>query len=137
MGSINNCTIKAIDRKHNMINLAAFVNFSIHFKILKRESGGWHPFMYDISVDICKFFVNRRAFFIPNLIYSFIKPFTNVNHTCPYPGGSELRLWNWTPDEDGVIAKFPVDHGQYGMHTIWYVNKVMALTINGSVLFYK
>ncbi|XP_016925823.4 uncharacterized protein [Drosophila suzukii] len=141
-GYIKQCHIKAIDRKHNMINIEAILNktisqFEIHFKIVKRESGGWHPFLYDIRQDICQFFKNRRKFFISNLIYSFMKPYTNVNHTCPYMAGSEMQLLNWTPDEGKVIAKFPVDYGQYGLHTTWYVNKVAALQINGSVLFFK
>ncbi|KQS39342.1 uncharacterized protein LOC26526536 [Drosophila erecta] len=138
----NLCEIKAIDRKHNMINLAVFLNrtiseVEIHFKMVKRENGGWHPFFYDMRVDVCQFFKNQRKFFIPNLIYSFIKPFTNVNHTCPYEAGTEMRLWNWTPDENAVLAKFPVDHGQYGLHTTWYVKKEAAFKINGSVLFFR
>ncbi|XP_043068427.1 uncharacterized protein [Drosophila bipectinata] len=136
------CEIKAIDRYHNMINLEGLLNttinqFQIHFKLLKRESGGWHPFLYDMKVDVCKFFKNPRSLFIPNLIYSFLKSFTNVNHTCPYLAGSVLRLWNWTPDETGVIRVFPVDHGQYGVHTKWYANKLPMIQINGSVLFFK
>uniref|UniRef100_A0A6P4EWR2 Uncharacterized protein LOC108043361 n=1 Tax=Drosophila rhopaloa TaxID=1041015 RepID=A0A6P4EWR2_DRORH len=141
-GYVKECQIKAIDRKHNMMNIEAVLNKTIsegeiHFKIVKREIGGWHPFLYDMKIDICQFFKNRRKFFIPNLIYSFVQPFTNVNHTCPYLAGSEMRLWNWSPEEDVVISKFPVDHGQYGLHTTWYVNKVAALKINGSVLFFK
>ncbi|XP_017038081.1 uncharacterized protein [Drosophila kikkawai] len=141
-GIIKQCNIKAIDRKHNMINIEAILNktiseFSIRFIMVKRESGGWHPFMYDMTVDICKFFRNPRKFFIPNLIYSFMKSFTNVNHSCPYKAGADLSLLHWTPDENGVIAKFPVDHGQYGLQTTWYVNKISALQINGSVLFFK
>ncbi|XP_016950252.2 uncharacterized protein LOC108024687 [Drosophila biarmipes] len=142
MGYMKQCHIRAIDRKHNMMNLEAILNktilqFEIHFKIVKRELGGWHPFLYDIRMDICQFFRNRRKFFISNLIYSFMKPYTNVNHTCPYVAGEAMQLLNWTPDEDQVIAKFPVDHGQYGLQTTWYVNKVMALKINGSVLFFR
>ncbi|KAI8045592.1 uncharacterized protein LOC128256104 [Drosophila gunungcola] len=142
MGYVKQCLIKAIDRKHNMINIEAILNktiteFEIHFRMVKREIGGWHPFLYDMRMDICQFFKNRRKFFIPNLIYSFLKPFTNVNHTCPYLVGTEMRLWHWSPDEDGVIAKFPVDHGQYGLQTTWYINKVTTLKINGSVLFFK
>ncbi|XP_020810952.1 uncharacterized protein LOC110186231 [Drosophila serrata] len=139
---VKQCNIKAIDRKHNMINIEAFLNktiseFSIHFIMVKRESGGWHPFMYNIKMDICKYFKNPRKFFIPNLIYSFIKPFTNVNHSCPYEAGSYMSLLRWSPNEESVLAKFPVDHGQYGLHTTWYINKISALQINGSVLFFK
>ncbi|XP_015047760.2 uncharacterized protein LOC26534746, partial [Drosophila yakuba] len=142
LGILKVCQIKAVDRKHNLINLVAFLNktlseVEIHFKMVKREIGGWHPFMYDMRIDVCKFFKNRSGFFIANLIYSFIKPFTNVNHTCPYMAGTEMRLWNWSPNEDAVLAKFPVDHGQYGLQTTWFIKKEVALKVNGSVLFFR
>lgn len=48
-----------------------------------------------------------------------------------------MRLWNWSPDEDAVLAKFPVDHGTYGLQTTWYVKKDAALKVNGSVIFFR
>ncbi|XP_034664214.1 uncharacterized protein LOC117898705 [Drosophila subobscura] len=105
--------------------------------MVKRESGGWHPFLYDMRVDACKFFSNRRRLFIPNLIYSALKRFTNVNHTCPYLAGSDLSLWNWSPVEARVLEKFPVEFGQYGLHTTWYSRKMRVVEINGSVLYFK
>ncbi|XP_017002544.2 uncharacterized protein [Drosophila takahashii] len=142
MGQMLQCDIKAIDRKRNMLNINAILNktvseFEIDFKMVKREIGGWHPFLYEMRVDVCQFFKNRRKFFIPNLIYSFMKPFTTVNHTCPYTAGAEMGLLDYSPDEDGVISKFPVEYGQYGLQTTWYMNKVQALKLNGSVLFFK
>ncbi|KAH8313144.1 hypothetical protein KR067_001112, partial [Drosophila pandora] len=140
---INVCEIKAIDRYHNKLSVEMDLKktltqvVEIHFKLLKRESGGWHPFFYDMKMDVCKFFQNKRSFFIPNIIYSFMKPFTNLNHTCPYLAGSVLRLWEFTPNEKGVLGVFPVDHGQYALHSDWYGNKAPILELNGSVLFYK
>ncbi|KPU80137.1 uncharacterized protein Dana_GF27272 [Drosophila ananassae] len=142
LGEINICEIKAIDRYHNMINIEGRLKknisqIEVHAKLLKRESGGWHPFFYNVKVDVCKFLKSPRSLFIPKLMYSFVKAYTNVNHTCPYLEGSVLRLWNWTPSEDGVIAIFPVDYGQYGLHSNVYSNKVLVMQINGSVLFFK
>ncbi|XP_017039720.1 uncharacterized protein LOC108087054 [Drosophila ficusphila] len=141
LGEIKQCHIKAIDRKHNLINIETILfktatQFEIHFKMVKRETGGWHPFMYDIKLDICQFLKNRRKFVIANLIYSFMKEFTNVNHTCPFSAGANLALLNWTPDEAGVLTKFPVDKGQYGLHTTWYINKIATVKINGSVIYF-
>ncbi|XP_020810855.1 uncharacterized protein LOC110186145 [Drosophila serrata] len=142
LADIKQCLIKAIDRKHNMINIEALLNKSIlelkiHFKVVKRERGGWHPFLYDMTVDVCKFFRNRKKFFVTNFLYTFLEPFTNINRTCPYLAGTEMRLWQWTPDEDGFLAKLPMDHGQYGLHSTWYINKSTVLQINGSILFFQ
>ncbi|KAH8313146.1 hypothetical protein KR067_001122, partial [Drosophila pandora] len=56
----------------------------VRSKLLKRESGGWHPFFYDVKVDVCQFLKSPRSLFIPKLMYSFVKAFTNINHACPY-----------------------------------------------------
>ncbi|XP_034137733.1 uncharacterized protein LOC117589686 [Drosophila guanche] len=142
LGYIQECAIKAVDRKRNMINIVAYLNksitdFEIQFRMVKRESGGWHPFLYEMRVDACKFFSNRRRLFIPNLIYSALKRFTNVNHTCPYLAGTVLSLWNWSPVEAKVLEKFPVEFGQYGLQTTWYSGKMRVVEINGSVLYFK
>lgn len=50
----------------------------------KRNVILWQPSPFEVALDVCQFFKNRALYVIPNLIYSFIKPFTNVNHTCPY-----------------------------------------------------
>ncbi|KAH8278929.1 hypothetical protein KR018_011271, partial [Drosophila ironensis] len=104
----------------------------IHLKMLKREGGTWQPFMADMTVDVCKFFKNRQSYFIPNMIYSILSPFTSVNHTCPYLAGSRIRLWNWTPNE---MSKLPLSQGEYAIHSAWSTNNVVVMTINGSVLF--
>ncbi|XP_026840574.1 uncharacterized protein LOC113564961 [Drosophila persimilis] len=142
LGWIKECAIKAIDRKRNMLNIVAYLNrtiteLQIHFRLVKRESGGWHPFLYDMKVDACMFFRNRRKLFIPNIIYSTLKQFTNVNHSCPYLAGTELTLMHWTPNETMILEKLPVEFGQYGLQTTWYSGNVRALEINGSVLYYK
>ncbi|KAH8282989.1 hypothetical protein KR054_011403, partial [Drosophila jambulina] len=139
---VNVCEIKSIDRKRNMINietiLAKTVNqFEIKFKVYKKDGGIWQPFLYDMTVDICQYFKNPKKFFIPSFMYSFMQPFTNINHTCPYLAGTSMRLWNFTPDEGGVLSKFPAEQGQYGLNATWYVNKVVALYINGTLLFFK
>lgn len=55
----------------------------IEFNLLKRENG-YKPFLYHFSVDACKHFVKSS-----NLVHRFFaelfRPYTNLNHTCPYP----------------------------------------------------
>ncbi|KAH8249750.1 hypothetical protein KR032_011988, partial [Drosophila birchii] len=139
---VNVCEIKEIDRKRNMINIESILTktinqFELKFKVFKKYNGIWQPFMFDMSVDICQYFKNPKKFFIPSFMYSFMQPFTNINHTCPYLSGSAMRLWNFTPDERGVLAKFPAEQGQYGLNTTWIMNKVPVVHLNGTLLFFK
>ncbi|EDW02385.1 GH21962, partial [Drosophila grimshawi] len=48
-----------------------------------KRANGWRPFLYDFSVDICKFLENPQHI-IARLAFEIIKPYTNVNHSCPY-----------------------------------------------------
>lgn len=48
-----------------------------------------------------------------------------------------MRVWNFSPDEDGVLAKFPVEQGQYGLNSTYYINKVPAMHFNGTLSFFK
>ncbi|KAH8372528.1 hypothetical protein KR200_002974, partial [Drosophila serrata] len=134
------CEIKTIDRKRNMINietiLAKTINqYELKFKMYRKYSGVWEPFMYDMTVDICQYFKNPKKFFIPNLLYSYFQPFTNINHTCPYLSGTAVRLWNFSPEEGGYMSKLPLDQGQYGLNATYYLNKVAALNLNGTLMF--
>ncbi|KAH8313877.1 hypothetical protein KR067_013369, partial [Drosophila pandora] len=135
------CEIKEIDEHHNMMKIGGLLyktvtQFEINFKMHKRNAVLWQPSAFDISVDVCQFFKNRALYVLPNLIYSFIKPFTNVNHTCPYLAGSEIRLWDWTLDDGGILSKFPLDGGEYTVVTTWTVKRVPSMQINGSVVFF-
>ncbi|XP_070139632.1 uncharacterized protein [Drosophila kikkawai] len=141
-GRVNVCEIKAIDRKRNMLNIETILaktidQFEIKFKVFTKYNGLWQPFLYDMTVDVCQYFKNPKKFFIASYMYSFLQPYTNINHTCPYMAGTSILLWNFTPDEGGVLAKFPAEQGQYGLNATYYVNKVAAVQLNGTLLFFK
>ncbi|KAH8250107.1 hypothetical protein KR026_005137, partial [Drosophila bipectinata] len=135
------CEIKEIDEHRNMINIEGYLNktvsqLEISFKMRKRNAGLLQPNAFDITVDVCQFFKNRALYVIPNLVYTFIKPYTNINHTCPYLAGSQIRLWEYTLDDGGIMSKFPMEHGEYSGSVTWLINKVPSMTINGSVTFF-
>ncbi|KAH8318879.1 hypothetical protein KR074_009544, partial [Drosophila pseudoananassae] len=153
------CEIKEIDEHRNMINIEGYLNktvsqLEINFKMRKLNAAVWQPNAYDITVDVCQFFKNRALYVIPNLVFTFIKPYTNINHTCPYlvsgtidclyyskiciiyKAGSKIRLWEYTLDDGGIMSKFPMDHGEYSGCVTWYINKVPSMTVNGSVTFF-
>lgn len=105
------CCIRAIDRTHNSMNIRAnlkktltsvnihiqlihlnivvynvilFQKFQVNFQFYKRERGGWHPFLYGMTIDVCKFFLNPKKYPIPRIVFYYLKDFTNLNHTCPF-----------------------------------------------------
>ncbi|XP_062136048.1 uncharacterized protein LOC133845575 [Drosophila sulfurigaster albostrigata] len=138
--SLEECHIKAINRSYNVVNVKYILKkkvpeFQLNFKLLKRERGGWHPFLYDINVNMCEFLKRPYKYVIFNAIYQYGQKFTSLNHSCPYMPNMEVALMNWSLTENEVFQKFPVELGVYAAHTTWYMNKKKFLQMNGTVIF--
>lgn len=57
----------------------ATVNFSMW-----RKLNGYHPFLFNTTLDYCRFLQHPNP---SNIFYYFhqaILPFSNLNHSCPY-----------------------------------------------------
>lgn len=44
----------------------------------------YKPFMYNSSLDFCKFLKTPNRFLFWKIVYGIIKTSSNINHTCPY-----------------------------------------------------
>ncbi|KRG02100.1 uncharacterized protein Dmoj_GI25629 [Drosophila mojavensis] len=83
------CRIRAFNRSENYLNIIAnleqgVTKLKVSFRFIKRERGGWHPFLYAMSVDVCKFFDGSFKNPLTTIIYDYLVAYTNLNHSCPY-----------------------------------------------------
>lgn len=84
--------------------------------ILKRFNGynGYRPFMFNITLDACRFMNNTKSNPIASYLYDFIRPFTNMNHNCPCDVRislikSDLCLcFRFSIQHDLMIEKLPI-----------------------------
>uniref|UniRef100_A0A1I8PVG5 Uncharacterized protein n=1 Tax=Stomoxys calcitrans TaxID=35570 RepID=A0A1I8PVG5_STOCA len=87
--SFKNCSLKARARDT--------ISFHLHAAMLKLpltdikinaqlfvKGNGYRPFMYNNSLDFCQFIKKPNRYMFWKIIYGLVKPFSNVNHTCPY-----------------------------------------------------
>ncbi|KAH8380223.1 hypothetical protein KR009_009568, partial [Drosophila setifemur] len=96
-------------------------NVEINLSLYKK-SNGYHPFLFNQTLDFCYYMRNPRGY---PLIYSLHKAFisvSNLNHTCPYD--HDVRI-------DGFVYKkhdlmeLPIPNGEYkiklriGTHKVW------------------
>lgn len=49
-----------------------------------RKSHDYRPFLYNDTVDVCGFLKKQNQYKFWKRIYSFVLPYTNANHSCPY-----------------------------------------------------
>ncbi|XP_034665128.1 uncharacterized protein LOC117899311 [Drosophila subobscura] len=68
----------------------------VNFALMKRLNG-YKPFLYNITVNACKFLVNPKSSPVTKFFYDSILTFTNMNHSCPY-------------NHDFILDKLPIDY---------------------------
>ncbi|KAH8389669.1 hypothetical protein KR215_007919, partial [Drosophila sulfurigaster] len=135
LGNFSKCEIKAVSRTKNLINIEYDLcqtirgNSQIEVEIFKRENG-WHPYLYSFSIDACKF-IKKPYNVVAILGFEYIKPYSNLNHTCPYMVCTFLYL-----DIDQFRVRFPVPNGEYGLRLSIFSNKNLKATINGSIYYF-
>ncbi|XP_016981678.1 uncharacterized protein LOC108046490 [Drosophila rhopaloa] len=109
------CRLKVLGR--------GIIGANIHVKLLKipvnkmiirfityRKLSGYHPFLFNVSKDLCRTlkYPNRQDVFY--YVYRAFLPFSNLNHTCPY--NNDVYVKNCTLDER-MFSKVPLPKGTY------------------------
>ncbi|XP_037732253.1 uncharacterized protein LOC119563094 isoform X2 [Drosophila subpulchrella] len=61
--------------------------------ILYKRFSGYRHFMFNVTVDACRFLNDTRTNPIVSYFLGFFKPFSNINHTCPF----DKALTYWKP----------------------------------------
>ncbi|XP_022216618.2 uncharacterized protein LOC111070405 [Drosophila obscura] len=85
-----------------------------------KRFNGYKPFLYNITVNACKFFANPKSSPVAKFFYESVVTFSNINHSCPY-------------NHDIIVDKVPVEfinhrftqilqfpEGDYLIEAYWY-----------------
>ncbi|XP_044250865.1 uncharacterized protein, partial [Drosophila takahashii] len=91
---------------------------------------GYKPFLYNLTVDACRFIKNPKANPIGNYIHSFFKDYSNMNHSCPVDHDIILEKLPIGHPNTQVTEVLPVPHGDYLYHSNWYAYDNNRATVN-------
>ncbi|KAH8238026.1 hypothetical protein KR032_011497, partial [Drosophila birchii] len=96
---------------------------------LYKRSNGYKPYLYNVTVDGCKFLKNRKTQPAARLIYDILYNFSNINHTCPYD--HDIYVNQLTADYLNHhlthILTFPKGDYLFQMHWIAYdINRAVV-----------
>ncbi|XP_017479681.1 PREDICTED: uncharacterized protein LOC108369171 [Rhagoletis zephyria] len=126
---INECRLRAINRYVTVLNInITFLHPAYQIKLsssFMKKANGYKPFVMDFTVDACDYIVKKNNA-IANVVYSFFKNFSNINHTCPYYGDQLVR--NFYPRSDLIKLVFP--SGEYALLMNWFLGKVKTFVTN-------
>ncbi|ALC41232.1 CG33796 [Drosophila busckii] len=96
----------------------------VHFQMFKRGNG-YHPWMFNFTVDICRFL--RKPYNPFGIIlFKAGRHFTNFNHSCPYMGDQIVDGLH----VDYKALQVPIPSGEYLLEITWIFNKRPQLITN-------
>ncbi|XP_068152648.1 uncharacterized protein [Drosophila tropicalis] len=128
------CHIKAVNRSYKYVSLKVnlykvpVTKIKVNLALWKRYNG-YKPFLYNVTVDACKFLANPAKNPIANFLFGSFLPYTNANHLCPF-------------NESIILDKLPIDFlnhyltkvlpfplGDYGGFSNWYAYDVNRASV--------
>ncbi|KAH8281789.1 hypothetical protein KR054_002950, partial [Drosophila jambulina] len=133
---IDYCVLKAINRTYKYLSTKLTIydkpitNAMVNFAVYKRANG-YKPFLYNITVDACKFLKNQKSNPVVQYFFGFIKDITNANHSCPYYEDIIVEKLSLAIVNHQVTAVLPVPEGEYLVNIDWTGNK--KATVNFKV----
>ncbi|KQS62775.1 uncharacterized protein LOC26527016 [Drosophila erecta] len=123
------CRIKSMNRTYKYLSLKVnlFKTPVTDVKVcceygLYQRLNGYKPFLYNVTVDACKFLTNQNSHPIFKFIYVFFKHVFNMNHSCPYD--HDIIMEKVTAENINhhmtKILPFPKGKYMFKMHWIAY-----------------
>ncbi|XP_016956448.1 uncharacterized protein LOC108028940 [Drosophila biarmipes] len=132
--TFEHCLLKSVNRTYKYgslkVNLHQLPVDKLNLALYKRLNGS-KPFLYNVTIDACKFVLNRNSSPVAAFIYSLFSPYSHMNHPCPY-------------NHDVMVDKAPTSHlnhqltnvlpfpkGHYGFSSIWHSKRIKRAYVNG------
>ncbi|XP_075160411.1 uncharacterized protein LOC142233396 [Haematobia irritans] len=88
VASFEKCKLKALAR-HNVsldiyikLNVLPVSEIMLNAQLL-HKGNGYRPFMYNDTMDFCRFMKNPKRWMFWKIVWDAVMPSTNLNHTCP------------------------------------------------------
>nr|XP_016935546.2 uncharacterized protein LOC108014040 [Drosophila suzukii] len=128
------CYLKSVNRSYKYVSLK--VNLfktpitKVKFRgILYKRFSGYRPFMFNVTVDACRFLNDTKTNPIVSYFLEFFKPFSNINHSCPFDHDLIVDKVSIDSVNYRVTKVLPFPEGAYLLETHW-----IAYDINRAVV---
>ncbi|EDV57335.1 uncharacterized protein LOC6542275 [Drosophila erecta] len=132
---VDYCFLKSINRTYKYLSVKAHLfqkpvtKVKVNAATFQRLNG-YKPFLYNVTVDACRFFKNQKSNPVAFYLYNLFKDYSNLNHSCPYDHDIILEKLSINHVNKQVTDVLPVPHGDYLFHSNWYVSDIKRLTVD-------
>ncbi|XP_016950745.1 uncharacterized protein LOC108025001 [Drosophila biarmipes] len=123
--SFEYCYIKPINRSYKYISLKArLFKTPLNFAMYKRVNG-YLPFLYNKTVDSCRFLNNTSSQPVAKFFYELFKSHSNMNHSCPYDHDIVIDKLSTGFLNHQLTEVLPLPEGKYMMQTRWFAYDIL------------
>uniref|UniRef100_A0A6P4EBN5 Uncharacterized protein LOC108041914 n=1 Tax=Drosophila rhopaloa TaxID=1041015 RepID=A0A6P4EBN5_DRORH len=129
------CFLKSVNRTYKYLSLRVkllqrpVTKIKVNVSFLRRYSG-YKPFMYNVTVDACRFIENPKANPIAYYIYNFFAHHSNMNHSCPIDEDVVVEKLPTTAINKQVTDVLPVPRGDYLFQSNWLAYDINRATVS-------
>ncbi|XP_070074015.1 uncharacterized protein [Drosophila takahashii] len=137
-GDFEHCFLKSVNRSYKYLsvkfNLRKTPVTKVNLAMFKRYNG-YRPFMYNITVDACRFLRNRKSSPVINFWFNIVENYSNLNHLCPFNHDISLEKLPVATVNFQVTDVLPFPEGDYLIETHWmpYDIKKAVLKLYGTL----
>ncbi|XP_033162125.1 uncharacterized protein LOC117142323 [Drosophila mauritiana] len=118
------CHLKSFNRSYKYLSLKVKL-FKTPIRkvkvraILFKRYNGYKPFMFNITVDACRFLKNTKSNPAALYFFEFLKPYSNMNHTCPFDHDLIVEKLEVGFVNHQATKVLPFPEGDYQLETHW------------------
>ncbi|EDW53587.1 uncharacterized protein LOC6612936 [Drosophila sechellia] len=118
VGEFEYCYLKSINRSYKYfsgkykLHQIPLPNMKVNFVMWKRLNG-YRPFLYNITVDACKFIESPKSNPVMKYILESFSAYSNMNHSCPYSSDLILERLPIGFLNHRVTEILPIPEGNY------------------------
>ncbi|KAH8325619.1 hypothetical protein KR067_002512, partial [Drosophila pandora] len=126
-GEFEYCFIKSVNRSYKYISgkyklyRRPLTKLTVNTALLKRFNG-YKPFLYNISVDICKFYKNPKSNMVMKFFFESYTAFAKHNRTCPINNDIVLDKLPASVMNHRFTDILPFPEGDYLIETRWVLD---------------
>ncbi|KAH8353903.1 hypothetical protein KR067_001059, partial [Drosophila pandora] len=127
------CFLKSVNRsyKYYSVKVKLFqipvTKVKVNVALFKRFNG-YRPFLYNITIDACRFFHNQKSNPVAQYFYSLYRDVSNINHSCPYNHDLVVDKVTTQRVNTNIVKIIPFPEGDYMIMMNW-----IAYDINRAV----
>ncbi|XP_043660348.1 uncharacterized protein LOC122624730 isoform X1 [Drosophila teissieri] len=128
------CYLKSVNRSYKYVSIKVnllkppITKVKVRLALYKRLNG-YKPFLYDLTVDACRFLKYPKSNPVALFFYNCFKEYSNMNHTCPFDHDIVLDKMSYHSINNKFtkVLAFPEGNYMFEMDWIAYdINRVIT-----------